>query len=343
MSGEMFNLAVVGAGMASVPHVASLVEMQDRVVVRHVIARTLDRACAMAKKLPYAKVGLDLDTVLKDKQVDGVLLLTPPNTHLDLGARIAAAGKHLLVEKPIEVTTQKARSLVAICQQYNVVAAVVLQHRTRSASVKLRQLLRSGALGGINSANVSVPWWRPQSYYDEPGRGTFARDGGGVLMTQAIHTLDLFLWLLGNPTEVFAYATTSKSHRMECEDTVVGVMKYASGCVASLYASTATFPGFAERIEICGAKGTATFTAGKLQVTLVDGTQFDQGEEEALGSGADPMAFSHKAHKAVLDNFIDAANKKTDPIASLRNALDVHLLIDALIASSMQNGPVSIL
>lgn len=342
MSGATFNLAVVGAGMASVPHVASLVEMQDRVVVRHVVARTLGRAGAMAKKLPHAKVGLDLDTILKDEQLDGVLLLTPPNTHLDLGSKIAAAGKHLLVEKPIEVTTQKARNLVAICLRHNVVAAAVLQHRTRSASVKLRQLLRSGALGSINSANVSVPWWRPQSYYDEPGRGTFARDGGGVLMTQAIHTLDLFLWLLGNPREVFAYATTSKSHQMECEDTVVGVMNYADGCVASLYASTATFPGFPERIEICGTKGTATLTAGKLQVSLTDGTQFDQGEEEALGSGADPMAFSHKAHQAILSNFIDAANKKADPIASLRSALDAHLLIDALIASSGRNGLVSI-
>lgn len=338
MDDETFKLAVVGAGMASAPHLASLLELQERVTVRHVVARSLDRAQALASRLPHAQPGVDLDRVLTDGWVDGVLLLTPPDTHLDLGRRVAAAGKHLLVEKPIEVTTQKACELVAACRDEGVVAAAVLQHRARAASAYLRGLLDAGGLGNIHSASVAVPWWRPQSYYDEPGRGTTERDGGGVLMTQAIHTLDLFLWLLGRPREVFAYAKTSPVHRMECEDTVVGVMQFDRGCVASLYASTATFPGFAERIELAGTLGTAILSAGKLQVTLLDGRRIERGEEEALGAGAKPMDFSHEAHKAILANFVDAARGRVEPMASLHSALDVHQLIDALIASSRGNA-----
>ncbi len=339
MDDESFNLAVVGAGMASAPHLASLLELQDRVTVRHVVARSLDRARAIAQRLPHAQAGVDLDRVLSEGQVEGVLLLTPPDTHLALGTKIADAGKHLLVEKPIDVTTHKACELVAICQHRGIVAAAVLQHRVRAASVRLRRLIEEGVLGSIYSASVAVPWWRPQSYYDEPGRGTSARDGGGVLMTQAIHTLDLFLWLLRRPVQVFAYAMTSPAHRMECEDTVVGAMKFDHGCVASIYASTATFPGFAERIELSGTGGTAVLSAGKLQVNLSNGTRIEQGEEEALGAGANPMDFSHGAHKAVLANFVDAARRSCEPIAPLSSALDVHLLIDALIQSSRSNAP----
>ncbi|SAK72025.1 inositol 2-dehydrogenase [Caballeronia pedi] len=337
-----FNIAVVGAGMASAPHLASLLELQDRVTVRHVVARSEARASAFASRLPHARVTLDLDTALEDEHVDGVLLLTPPNTHLELGAKIAAAGKHLLVEKPIDVTTSRARELVAACEQRGIVAAAVLQHRTRDASRRLRQLLDARALGEIHSASVAVPWWRPQSYYDEPGRGTLARDGGGVLMTQAIHTLDLFLWLVGRPDEVFAYAITSRAHSMECEDTVAGVMKYRSGCVASLHASTAIYPGFAERIEISGSNGSATLSGGRLIVHYMDGSVLDEGETASLGSGANPMAFSHHAHQAVIANFVDAAARKAEPVASLQSALDVHLLIDALIASSAARQPMPV-
>ena len=342
MSEASFNVALVGAGMASAPHLASLLELRDRVAVRYVVARSPVRAEPFAKKLPAAQVALDLDVALEDPHIDAVLLLTPPNTHLELGSRIAAAGKHLLVEKPLDVSTSKARELVAVCERHGIVAAAVLQHRTRGAARKLRELLDAQGLGKIHSASVSIPWWRPQSYYDEPGRGTLARDGGGVLITQAIHTLDLFLWLLGSPREVFAYATTSGAHRMECEDTVTGVMKYDSGCVASLFATTATYPGFPERIEISGAKGSAILAAGKLSVAFLDGTRLDEGEEAALGSGADPMAFSHQAHQAIIANFVESARGGAQPVASLRSALDVHLLIDALIASSAQHRPVPV-
>ncbi|MGD9942954.1 MAG: Gfo/Idh/MocA family protein [Burkholderiaceae bacterium] len=329
-----FGLAIVGAGLAAAPHLAALLELRERIAVHHVVGRSSTRAEALAGRLPHADTGTDLDRALSDPRVDGVLLLTPPDTHLTLGSRIAAAGRHLLVEKPVELTVQRARELLQVCESHGVVAATVLQHRARPAATRLAQLLRDEALGPLHGASIMVPWWRPQSYYDEPGRGTLARDGGGVLMTQAIHTLDLYVWLTGMPQQVFARALTSSAHRMECEDTVAGVLMHGGGRVASLFASTAAPPGFPDRIELYGPRGSALLSAGRLELRLADGTRLDTGDAEAVGSGADPMAFSHHAHRAILANFADAAHGRATPIAPMRDAIGVQSLIEALIASS---------
>ena len=146
------------------------------------------------------------------------MILTPPNTHLDLVRQAAAAGKHILLEKPLEISIERAEALVAAAEEAGVTLGVVLQHRFRPASRALGAMLAEGRLGEIVSALGPRPNWRPQSYYDQPGRGTKARDGGGVLLTQAIHTLDLMISLAGLPVEVTAYAATSAVHRMETED-----------------------------------------------------------------------------------------------------------------------------
>lgn len=330
------DLVVVGAGLAAAPHLASLVELQSEgaVRVRHVIGRGAERAARLAAQLPGARPGTDLEAVLAEGPCDAVLLLTPPDTHCALGMRIAAAGKHLLVEKPVALTAAEARSLAQACTRHGVVGAAVLQHRARPAARRLKALLEEGALGNVHGAMVTVPWWRPQSYYDEPGRGTLARDGGGVLVTQAIHTLDLFLWLLGRPEAVQAQALTSGAHTMECEDTVAAVLRLRGGGVASVYASTASYPGFPERIEVAGSRGTALLSAGRLRAWMAEGRTLDVGDEVQAGSGADPMAFPHAYHRALISNFIAAARGLEPPLAAIDSAIDVQVLIETMLASS---------
>jgi predicted dehydrogenase len=189
---------------------------------------------------------------------------------------------------------------------------------------------------------VSVRWWRPQSYYDEPGRGTLARDGGGVLLTQAIHTLDLALSLLPAVVEVTAYTATSALHRMETEDSAAGAARLANGALVALDATTASYPGFPERIEIIGTRGTAVLTAGLLDVYHADGRRETAGEAQATGGGADPMAFTHDAHRAVHVEFLDALDARRPPVNSGRSALAAHRVIDALLASSRQRVPIAI-
>jgi len=333
------RIAVIGAGMASAPHARSLLDLRDRVEVAGVYSPSAARRGVFAERFPLPTTG-DLDALLADPGIDSALVLTPPRTHLPLIERLAAAGKHILVEKPVEADTSRAEAAVAACARAGVTLAVVLQHRFRPASRALAARLAAGDLGEVATGSLTVRWWRPQSYYDEPGRGTMERDGGGVLMTQAIHMLDLFLSLTPPVREVTAFAVTSAVHRMETEDTVAGALRFANGAIAAVDATTTSYPGFPERIEIVGTRGTALLAAGKLDLFFADGRRETVGEDVATGGGADPMAFAHDAHRAVLAEFLDALDTGGTPSNSGHAALRVHYLIDALLESSRCRVPV---
>ena len=326
------RIALVGLGMAVSPHAQSLRDLADRVDVV-AFSRSEARRRAFTERFPFP-IADDLDALVADPSIDAALILTPPRTHLPIVERFAAAGKHVLLEKPLEADTARAERVVDCCARAGVQLGVVLQHRFRPAARALEERLRRGDLGDVAAATVHVPWWRPQTYYDEPGRGTLERDGGGVLLTQAIHTLDLFLTLTPSVAEVAAFTATTALHRMQTEDIACAALRFADGALASLYATTASYPGFAEKIEIIGARGSAMLSAGKVEFALHDGTRESVGEEATLGGGADPMAFAHDAHRAVLTEFLDALDEGRAVRNSGRSALLVHDLIDAILASS---------
>ena len=185
--------------------------------------------------------------------------------------------------------------------------------------------------------------WRPQSYYDEPGRGSFARDGGGVLLSQGIHTLDLMLSLAGSVTEVCGYALTSPVHRMETEDMVCAAVRFANGAVGTIDATTAAYPGFPERIELICRHATASLVGTALDIAWHDGTRTTTDpDRSAGGTGADPMAFPHDYHRAVMADFAKAIRQKRSPRITGEEALRVHHLIDALIAAGQSSGRVMV-
>jgi predicted dehydrogenase len=191
-------------------------------------------------------------------------------------------------------------------------------------------------MGEIAHVELAIPWWRPQAYYDEPGRGTYARDGGGVLITQAIHQLDLMLSLAGPVAEVAAIAGTTRLHRMESEDLVAAGLVFENGALGSLYATTAAFPGHPEQLVIAGTEGSAVLAGGTLDITWHDGRAEQHGESMGCGGGADPMAFPHDWHKAVIADFVAAVREGRPPRVTAEEALRVHLLIDALLASARE-------
>jgi predicted dehydrogenase len=336
------RLAVVGAGQAWSPHLQSIRDLAGEVTLARVVARSAGKLAALS--LPAgAATSTRLEDILEDASIEAVLVLTPPNTHGEIVERLARAGKHVLVEKPLDVSLEKAQQMVDVCEQSGVHLAVMLQHRMRDASLALARLIREGALGELLSASASIRWWRPQTYYDEPGRGTLARDGGGVLMTQAIHTLDLMLSLTGMPDRVMAMAGTSAVHRMECEDTVAAALHYPNGAIVSIDATTAAWPGFPERIALNFTGGSATLEAGELHAELTDGRQVQVGVRQATGSGANPMAFDHAFHRALLQDFVAAIRNGTEPSVTGRSALQVQRLINAIMASSASGAAVSLL
>lgn len=325
----MIRVGIVGLGMAVTPHAKSLLDLKHRVQVAYAFSPSAERRRKFAERFPFPQCDR-LETILDDTAVDAVLVLTPPNTHLDIVERCAAAGKHVLLEKPLEVFTAKAEQLVK--KTSLVKLGVVLQYRFRPAAEKLREQLND--LGKLVSASAAIPNWRPQTYYDQPGRGTRWRDGGGVLLTQAIHTLDLFLSFVGEPLEVKSFVTTTPIHRMETEDLAVAVVRFNSGAIGTVHATTTAYPGFPERIELIGTRGTAQLEGTSLKIQLQDEKPFEMKTESgAGGTGADPMAFPHDWHRGVLADFLDAIDRNREPRVNGAEALKVHRFIDRILQS----------
>lgn len=333
------RLGIIGAGMAFEPHALALQDLSGRAEAVAVAARSQAQRDAVGSRFGFPTVAL-VEELLARPGIDAVLVLTPPATHPDLVAMLAAAGKHVLLEKPLAISSRDAVTVVKHCQDKGVLLGSVFQHRFREAAMALQALVAQGRLGRLSSVLISIPWWRPQGYYDQPGRGTLARDGGGVLLTQAIHTLDLALALAGPVDEVFAYAATTPLHRMETEDLVTGVLKFASGAIGTLSATTACYPGGTEQIRLIGEKGSACLEGEALQVDFLDGSSRRLGSAGMQGGGADPMAFSHASHRGLLAAFFDAVEAGRTPTPGGREALEVQLLIDALLRSAQTGRPL---
>lgn len=331
------TVALIGLGLAAEPHARSLVELQDKVRVKYAVSRSFRRTEAFASRYPFP-VGTDVQAAISDPEVDLVILLTPPDTHLALCELAFSHGKHVLVEKPLEVSLERAERLVSDAERAGVYLGVVLQHRFRRGALCLGQRLKEGALGEVQAASLAMPWWRPQSYYDEPGRGSLARDGGGVLMTQAIHLLDLARSLLAPVNVRASHATTTSLHDMETEDHVMALLDVAGGAPANLMASTAWYPGFPERLEIIGSRGTARLEGGDLSISYQDGEVELITENSGTGSGADPMGFAHDAHLRLIEDMLDAVASGRQPRVSGQDALGTQLLIDELIQISGVNS-----
>ncbi len=336
------RMAVIGLGMAVGPHAKSYIDLKDRLEIVTAYSPTEARRKAFADKYKFPVSG-DLDAIWADKSIDCVAILTPPNSHLELVLEAAKAGKHVLLEKPLEITTKRAEEMVKACRDAGVTFGVTLQHRFRKPGLKLREILKNGELGRMVGCSAVVPNWRPQTYYDQPGRGAKARDGGGVLITQGIHTLDLMLSLSGDVDEVFAYATTTPVHRMETEDLVAAALKYKNGALGVISATTAAYPGFGERIEFIFEKGTAFILGTELKVGFHDGRKVEiERDPNEGGTGADPMAFAHDQHRAIIADFLDAIDNKREPAVSGQEALRVHRLIDALLLSADSGKTVKV-
>ena len=229
---------------------------------------------------------MTVEEIAADPGIGFAILTTPPNARAEIVGKLAAAGKPILMEKPVERTLAGATRLVELCEAKGVPLGIVLQHRARPVVAELRRVMAE--LGPLVAAEVSVPWWRPQAYYDEPGRGTYARDGGGVLISQAIHTLDLMLTLTGPVVSVNAMVATTGFHRMEAEDFVCAGLRFATGAVGQLFATTASFPGRGETITLHFRRGSVRLEAGVLRIDRQDGTSETIGQAAASGRGGGP-------------------------------------------------------
>ncbi|MDM0019068.1 Gfo/Idh/MocA family protein [Variovorax saccharolyticus] len=336
-------MALIGLGPGSQPHLASLSELQDRVDLRWAVTKS-DPENARAMVPAHTRVTDTIELVLQDPGVEAVIVATPAHTHLAIAGQALAAGKHTLVEKPLDVSLARAEELVKLAAGTDLRFGVVLQHRFRPAAVRLRELLSSSALGELQAGVLQVPWWRSQGgYYDQTGRGSVARDGGGVLLTQAIHALDLFRSLVGVRDVVASRVRTTAIHRMETEDFAAALLSLGNGAPGVLMATTAMYPGRAESLELVCTHATVSLVGGSLRVLFHDGrTEVIAGEAKS-GSGDSIMDFSPAAHIALHRDFLEAIAHGRSPAVSGEEALETHRLIEKIIAAGeFEPGPAAL-
>ncbi|WP_316812698.1 Gfo/Idh/MocA family oxidoreductase [Pedobacter heparinus] len=255
-----------------------------------------------------------LDEMLQTEGLDIVCICTPSGAHLEPALKSIAAGKHCLIEKPIEVTLEKTDQIIAAAKQKNVQVAVVFPTRFYPASQHLKQAIDSGRFEKLALASSYVKWSRTHEYYQSnPWRGTWKLDGGGALMNQAIHSVDMLQWCMGPVESVMAISGNVKHKDIEVEDTLVAVLKFANGAMGTIECSTAVYPGAYKKLEIMGTAGTVVMEDNDIiqwqfEQTGVDDHQRSEGPSahSSKGGVADPKAISYSGHQKQMENLIDA-------------------------------------
>ncbi|GAA5110404.1 Gfo/Idh/MocA family protein [Pseudonocardia adelaidensis] len=261
------RFAVVGCGVIGKLHAEVLAADPDTTVS---VLVDVDAAAAeaLAQRLdPAPFVTTSVDEALARDDVDAVAICVPSGAHAQVAVAALGAGRHVVVEKPVDVTVEAAAPIAAAAAAApeGTVVTVISQHRFDPASVVVREAIAAGRLGRITSAVATVSWWRSQGYYDSGAwRGTWELDGGGALMNQGVHTVDLLLWFLGTPVEVMALTGLLAHERVEVEDTVAAVVRFESGALATLHATTAAYPGLSVRLQVLGDAGSAVIDDDRL-------------------------------------------------------------------------------
>lgn len=270
---------------------------------------------------PFAEeAGIDIEPTLEAlagrDDVDAVIVATASGFHLEPALAAAKAGKHVLVEKPLEITTERIDQMIAAAEENNVKLGCIFQVRFSPANQRLKKAVDNGEFGRLVLGDAQVKWYRSQQYYDQGAwRGTWKLDGGGALMNQAIHQVDLLQWMMGPVTWVSAQTDTLARTGIEVEDTAVAILRFESGAMGVITATTSIYPGYPKRLEIHGARGGAVLVDDLVSAWHVEGASEEEIqkilEEYGAGNGtkglsADPTALSYMGHKRQIEEFIDA-------------------------------------
>jgi len=258
------------------------------------------------------------EELCKHSNIDYVDVCTFPDFRLQPIEIAAAHGKHIQVQKPMSVNLETARKMIDVAKKAGVVLGVVSQHRFDDSTLFVKKAIADGRLGKILQADAYVKWWRSEQYYSRPIKGSWAVEGGGALINQAVHQVDVLLYLIGGVQELFGFWQIAARHKIESEDVVTALLKYRNGATGVIQASTAFWPGYSERIEIHGTKGTAIFTGDKLTAWDVENDSGDPApvERDVMSGSSDPMAIPLTPFERQFRDFGEACKKGVAPLVS---------------------------
>ncbi len=314
MNKPQIGVGILGAGMVARYHQQAVAACAD-LGARLVAVGHPNPARSAPIETEFGAPRLDPTELYAHPAIDIICICTPSGQHAAEAIAATQAGKHVLVEKPMALSLADADAMIAAATAAGVALGVALQRRTEPQFQQLQAAVASGAFGQLTLGLVSIPYYRAQSYYDQADwRGTWAQDGGGVLMNQGIHLIDLLLWLMGDPVEVQARAATLR-HAIEVEDTLTATLRFANGALATVAATTTAEPGFPHRVEIYGTSGGAQIVGESLHWRTGAGAQQEaEPAPQAAGAGSDPRGIAPIGHMRLLRNFIEAVRTGRSPL-----------------------------
>jgi UDP-N-acetyl-2-amino-2-deoxyglucuronate dehydrogenase len=351
---KTLRFGIVGCGVigpvhaeaiASLPH-AELVAVADPLV---------ERAQELAQRFGVRSHG-NLANMLEDEDLDVVNVCTPSGLHGKHAIQVMRSGQNVIVEKPIEISLPAIDEMLRVQQEMGVKMAVISQHRFDPASQEVRGHIEARRFGRIVMGNAHLLWWRSQAYYDSGAwRGTWELDGGGVLMNQTIHSIDLLTWLAGPVRSVRAY-TGTLAHHMETEDVAVAALRFQSGALGTIAATTSAYPGVATRVEILGDRGSAIVEDDRLAFIHLRSADDEEAPAygvasqslEALpeansgviGTAQDPSAVPSSTHAAQIADMIRAIRENTEPLVDGQTARHAVEVIQAIYRSAQSDDEV---
>lgn len=306
-----------------------------------------DKVRAFDAKHKVAYSGTSIADLAARPDIQVICVTTPSGAHLDPALAAIRAGKHVVVEKPLEITVERVDELLRAAETAGVQVAAVFQARFGAGARKLKAALDAGRFGRLVLCSAYVKWHRTAEYYRASWRGTLALDGGGALMNQSIHAIDLLQWFAGLPVEVFAWKTRRVHTAIEAEDTAVASLRFADGALGAIEGSTALYPGWRRRIEICGEHGSAVLEEDRLvqwsfrQPEPEDAAVLASEPAQPMGSGASaPDQIDYHGHLLQIQDLVDALLEGRPPAVGGKEARKAVALIRALYASAQSGAPV---
>jgi len=347
----MLGFAIVGCGMIARFHARALAEVPGVRLVA-LVSRKVENAEKLAHELELrCDSYASLSPVLARGDVHVVIVTTPSGAHLEPAVAAAQAGKHVVVEKPLEITLERCDRIIDACARHRVKLCTIFPSRFSDANIALKAAVDAGRFGRLTLGETTCKWWRPQSYYDEGGwKGTKALDGGGALMNQAIHNVDLLSWMMGPVTQISGFTATLAHERIEVEDTAVACLRFANGALGVIQATTSVHPGLPKTIAVHGDRGSVVIEQDDvLRWDFTPETPEDRAVKErfaqktgASGGSSNPAAISHVGHARQLADFVRALETGREPLVDGREGRKAVEIILAIYESTVTGRVVAL-
>jgi len=340
---QTYNIGIVGCGDISDTHAQAVLKIEKGNLIA-AFSRTESAVEEFGTKYDI-KSYTSYKKFLSNPALDIVAICTPTGTHLEYGQQAAEAGKHLIIEKPIEVTVDRGKTLIETCQHNKVNLAIIYQSRFIPEVIQLKKYIEDQTIGDIIMASASVKWYRDQEYYNNSSwRGTFALDGGGAVINQSIHTIDLLQWFAGRVESISAFNGAFTHDGMEAEDNAVACLKFRNGALGVFQASTSITPPQEREIEINGTKGTLLLKGNDLHKRLSDHSESDvqSKSEDAAGASSPLSGMTYQNHKKQYNAILEAFHNNTTPVVSGKESLQSLAIVEALYQAGTEQKVIQI-